>query len=134
MFSIPEQFLAAIKANFDAQLATSTALTSKAVESVEKLVDLNMNAAKAAMAESTVAAKELLFVKDPQEFFSLSTAQAQQHIEKSFAYGRHAAGIVSSTRADFTTAAEAQIAETSRKVTALVEVAAKNAPAGSEHA
>lgn len=133
MFSVPEQFSAATKANFDAQLALITALTGKAFEGVEKIVELNMTVAKTSMEESTAAAKQLLAAKDPQEFFNLSAAQAQPAAEKVLAYSRHLAGITSSAQAEFTHAAEAQIAETNRKVMALIEEVSKNAPAGSEN-
>jgi len=133
MFSIPEQFSAATKANFDAQLALITALTGKTFESVEKFVDLNMTVAKTSIDESTAAAKQLLAAKDPQEFFSLTASHAQPTAEKALAYGRHLATIASSTQAEFTKAAETQIAETNRKVLALIEEVSKNAPAGSEN-
>ncbi|MES2104842.1 MAG: phasin family protein [Pseudomonadota bacterium] len=133
MFSIPEQFSAATKANFDAQLALITALTGKAFESVEKFVDLNMTVAKTSIEESTSAAKQLLAAKDPQEFFSLTAAHAQPNAEKALAYGRHLATIASSAQAEFTKAAETQYAETNRKVMALIEEVSKNAPAGSEN-
>jgi phasin family protein len=134
MFSFQEQFSAATKTNFEAQIAMITALTSKAFESVEKIVDLNMNAVKASMEESTLAAKQLMTAKDAQEFFALAASQAQPTSEKAIAYGRHLAGIASSAQAEFTKAAEAQIAETKSKVLALVEEVSKNAPAGSENA
>ncbi|GGC73148.1 phasin family protein [Undibacterium terreum] len=133
MFSIPEQFSAATKANFDAQLALITALTGKAFESVEKFVDLNMTVAKTSIEESTAAAKQIFSAKDPQEFFSLTAAHAQPNAEKALAYGRHLATIASGAQAEFTKAAETQIAETNRKVLALVEEVSKNAPAGSEN-
>lgn len=132
MFSLPEEFSAATKSHFEAQLAMMNSLTHKAFESVEKIVDLNMNVVKASLEESTVAAKRLIAVKDPQEFVALSSSQAQPSAEKLLAYGRHLAGIATSTQAEFTKAAEAQIAETNRKVLALVDEVSKNAPAGSE--
>jgi phasin family protein len=132
--TFPEQFSAATKANFEAQIAMLTALTNKTFESVEKIIDLNMNVAKASLEESTATAKQILSAKDPQEFFSLTAAQAQPSAEKAIAYGRHLANIASSAQAEFTKAAEEQIAETNRKVVALVEEVTKNAPAGSESA
>lgn len=132
-FTFPEQLSAATKSNLEAQVALITTLANKAFESIEKIVDLNLNVAKASLEESTVAAKQILAAKDPQEFFSLSAAQAQPNAEKLLAYGRHLANIASSAQAEFTKAAEAQIAETNRKVIALVEEVTKNAPAGSEN-
>jgi phasin family protein len=134
MFSFQEQFSAATKTQFEAQIAMITALTTKAFESVEKVIDLNMNVAKTSLEESAANVQQLLSAKDPQEFFSLTAAQAQPNAEKAVAYGRHLAGIASSAQSEFTKAAEAQIAETNRKVIALVEEVSKNAPAGSENA
>lgn len=134
MFSIPEQFSNATKANFEAQFAIFSTLTNKAFEGVEKFVDLNLTAAKASLEESSAATKQLLSAKDPQEFFSLAAAQAQPSAEKTLAYGRHLATIATSTGAEFSKAAETQIAETNRKVISLVDEVSKNAPAGSENA
>jgi len=134
MFSIPEQFSNATKANFEAQFAIFSTLTNKAFEGVEKFVDLNLTAAKASLEETSATTKQLLAAKDPQEFFSLATAQAQPSAEKTLAYGRHLASIASSTGAEFSKAAETQIAETNRKVISLVDEVTKNAPAGTENA
>lgn len=133
MFAIPEQFSAATKTNFEAFFAAYSDLTNKAFEGVGKIVDLNLSVARASMEESAAATKQLLSAKDPQEFFSLSAAQAQPSAEKALAYGRQLASIASSTQAELTKAAEAQIAETNRKVIALVDEVSKNAPAGSEN-
>jgi phasin family protein len=134
MFSIPEQFSNATKANFESQFALFSSLTTKAFEGVEKFVDLNLTAAKASLEESSSTARQLLSAKDPQEFFALSAAQVQPAAEKSIAYGRHLASIATGTTAEFSKAAESQIAETNRKVISLVEEVSKNAPAGTENA
>ncbi|MGZ3183035.1 MAG: TIGR01841 family phasin [Telluria sp.] len=133
MFAIPEQFSNATKASFDSQFAILTALTSTAFEGVEKLVDLNLNAAKATLEESSATARQLLSAKDAQEFFSLSAAQAQPNAEKAISYSRQVASIAAATQAEFAKAAESQIAETNRKVVALVDEVTKNAPAGTEN-
>lgn len=133
MFTIPEQFSNVAKANLEAQLSLFTNLTNKAFESVEKMVDLNLNIAKASLEDSSIAARQLLSAKDPQEFFSLSAAQAQPTAAKAIAYGRHLAGIATSAQAEFTRTAEEQIAETGRKISELVDDVSKNAPAGSEN-
>jgi phasin family protein len=134
MFTTPEQFSAAAKANFEAQIAAISGFTTQAFENVAKIVDLNLNVAKNTFDESKAAAQLLLAAKDPQEFFKLSAAQAQPSAEKALEYGRSLAGIATSTQAEFTKAAEAQIAETNRKVIELVDSVSKNAPAGSEPA
>ncbi|MDP9109538.1 MAG: phasin family protein [Pseudomonadota bacterium] len=133
MFTFQDQFSSATKANFEAQLALIASLTGKAFESVEKLVELNLTAVKSSLEESAVNARQLLSAKDPQEFIALTSAQAKPNAEKVLAYGRHVAGIAQGAQAEFTRAAEAQIAETGRKVTALVDDVSKNAPAGTEN-
>jgi phasin family protein len=133
MFAIPEQFSNATKANFESQFAIFTSLTSKAFEGMEKLVDLNITAAKASLDESSNAARQLLSAKDPQEFFSLTAAQAQPTADKALSYGRQLASIAAGTQAEFTKAAETQIAETNRKVISLVDEVSKSAPAGTEN-
>lgn len=134
MFNLPEQFSNVAKANFDAQIDMLAALTNKAFESVEKVVDLNMSIVKASMEDSASAAKQLLSAKNPQEFLNVTSAQIQPTAQKAIAYGRHLVGIASSAQAEFSKAADEQIAETNRKVITLVDDVAKNAPAGSENA
>jgi phasin family protein len=133
MFSFQEQFSAATKNNLETQLALLTTLTGKALESVEKVVELNMNVAKAALEEGTSNARQLLAAKDPQEFLALSATQVQPVAEKAVSYGRHVATILSGLQSEFTKAAEAQIGEHSRKLATLVDEVSKNAPAGSEN-
>ncbi len=132
MSTTPEQFIAATKASLEAQFASLNAINKKAFEGLEQLVALNVNAAKATLEESAATTKQLLSAKDPQEFFSLTSAQAQPAAEKALAYGRHLASISSATQAEFTKAVEAHIAETNAKVISLIDEVTKNAPAGSE--
>lgn len=126
----PEQFAAAQKANFE----TLFGLTTKAFEGVEKLVELNLQVVKSTLAESQENAQRALSVKDAQELLALQASFAQPVAEKALSYGRHVYEIVSATQGEFTRVAEAQFEEQNRKVQALVENVAKNAPAGSETA
>lgn len=132
MFAIPEQFSNATKSTLESQFALLSSLTSKTFEGVEKLVDLNINAARATLEESSAVARQLLSAKDPQEFFSVTAAQAQPTAEKALSYSRQLASIATGTGAEFSKAAESQIVEANRKVISLVDEVSKNAPAGSE--
>ena len=132
MFAIPEQFSNATKANLESQFALLSSLTSKTFESMEKLVELNINTARATLSDGSSSARQLLAAKDPQEFFQLSAAQAHPTAEKALTYSRQLASIASGTGAEFSKAAESQIVEANRKVIALVDEVSKNAPAGSE--
>ena len=133
MSSFQEQFSAATKTMLESQLALLTSLTGKAFESVEKVMELNMNVAKAALEESTSNARQLLAAKDAQECIALTTSQVQPNAEKAASYGREVMGIVSGLQAELTKAAESQIGEHSRKFANLVDEVSKSAPAGSEN-
>lgn len=125
-----EQVLAAHKANVE----TLFGLTHKAFEGVEKLVELNLQATKAALAESANNTQTLLSVKDAQELLSFQAGLLQPLAEKTAAYSRHLYDIAAGTGAEFGKVAEAQTAEAQAKFISLVDNAAKNAPAGSETA
>jgi phasin family protein len=132
MFPIQDQISVATKTSLEANFALYNSLTAKALQSVEQLITLNLAAAKASIEESSAVARQLLAARDPQECISLVTAQARPNLEKALAYGNHLAGIASSAQAEYTKAAESQMAEISRKTGELMDVAASKAPAGSE--
>jgi phasin family protein len=116
MFSNTQQFSNATKALFDNQFASLSALSGNVVESVEKVVALNMAAAKATSEESTAAMKQLLTAKDPQEFFTLVTAQAKLNAEKLQSYNRTLAEIAANSKAELSKVVEAQVSESREKV------------------
>jgi len=128
MILTPEQIAAAQKAN----LETLFGLTTKAFEGVEKLVELNLQVVKTTFAENVDNAKKALSAKDAQELLAIQASLVQPVAEKALAYTRHLYEIASETQSEFTKVAEAQLAEGSKNVQALVDNIAKNAPAGSE--
>lgn len=123
-----EQIMASHKANVETLLG----LTSKAFESVEKIVELNLTASKAALTEAGDHAKSMLSVKDAQELLALQSGLLQPLAEKTAAYSRHLYDIASGAGAEFSKTLEGQASEVQRKFVDLVDNAAKNAPAGSE--
>ncbi|GAB1387711.1 phasin family protein [Melaminivora sp.] len=123
-----EQLLASHKAN----LETLFGLTSKAFAGVEKLVELNVAASRAALNEASAHAQAVLAAKDVQQLLALQASQFQPLAEKATAYSRHLYDIASGTGAEFSKAFEAQAAEAQRNFANLVDSAAKNAPAGTE--
>ncbi len=125
-----EQVTASHKAN----LETLFGLTNKAFEGVEKIIELNLTASKAALSEASGHAQSLLSVKDAQELVALQSGFFQPLTEKTAAYSRHLYEIASGTHAEFGKAVEVQAADAQKKIANLVDSAAKNAPAGSEAA
>ncbi len=125
-----ETLIAAQKANVE----TLFGLTNKAFEGVEKLVELNLQVAKAALGEAGDNARAALSVKDAQELVALQASLLQPTAEKAAAYSRHVYDIAASTNAEVTKAVEAQLGEAQGKFMSLVDSASKSAPAGSENA
>jgi len=126
----PEQMLAAHKANVE----TLFGLTQKAFEGVEKLVELNLQVAKAALVEGTDGARAVMSVKDAQELLALQQQMLQPAAEKAAAFGRQLYDIAAATNAEVAKVAEAQVAGMQKALLGMVESAAQSAPAGSEGA
>jgi len=125
-----EQIVAAHKANVE----TIFGLTHKAFEGVEKLVELNLQVAKAAVGEAAEATRAVLAVKDAQELFALQSGLMQPSAEKAAAYSRHIYDIATATNTSIAKVVEETAAESQRKVMAVIDTAVKNAPAGTENA
>lgn len=125
-----EQIMAAHKANID----TLFGLTQKAFEGVEKLVELNVQASKAALAETANHTQAVMSVKDAQELIALQAGMVQPLAEKTAAYSRHLYEIAQAAGADISKTIEGQTAEAQKKFAGLVDSASQNAPAGSEAA
>ena len=125
-----EQVIATNKANLNSLFG----LTNQAFAGVEKLVELNLTAARASLNESADHAKAVLSVKDAQELLALQAAALQPLAEKAAAYNRHVYDIASSTGAAINKSLEAKASEAQQVFSGYVEAALKNAPAGSESA
>ena len=98
----PEQVMAAQKANVE----TLFGLTHKAFEGVEKLVELNLQAAKLVMTEAADTTRAALGVKDAQELMALQQALMQPAAEKAVAYSRNVYEIATTTNEEFVRVAE----------------------------
>jgi phasin family protein len=129
-FLTAEQMIAANKSNVEVLFG----LTNKAFEGVEKLVELNLQVARAAIGEAAANTKAALSAKDAQEFMALQAALLQPAAEKAAAYSRHLYDIAASTSAEVGKVAESTASEAQAKFMAVVDTAVKNAPAGSENA
>jgi phasin family protein len=115
-----------------AALQTAYGLAGKSFDGVEKLVELNLAAARASLKEGAEYTKAALAAKDVQALMALQAAALQPAAEKAAAYNRQVAEIAQATAGAFAKVAEAQVAEAQAKFAAVVENAGANAPAGFE--
>lgn len=125
-----DQIVSAAKSN----LETAQGLATQSFAGFEKLVNLNVTAARALVSESFDHAQALLAAKDAQQFVALNLGQVAPNAEKAVSYGRHVYGIAVETTAEFTKAFEGKVAEGQKVFSQTVENLSKNAPAGTEQA
>jgi phasin family protein len=125
-----EQVIATNKANVE----TFFGLGNTAFQGMEKLLELNLQVARAALGEAAETTKAMLSVKDAQELLALQAGLVQPSAEKVAAYSRHVYDIAAKTNAEVTRVAEFQLADMQKKFMASVDSAVKNAPAGTENA
>jgi len=130
MNNTAEQFIATNKANLEAL----EGLTTQAFAGVEKLVELNLAAAKATLGDSFNHVQAVLAVKDAQELLALQSSLLKPLADKTAAYAQHVQTIVADSSAEFTKAVEAKTAEAQKAFGDVLENLTKNAPAGSETA
>ena len=128
MFTTPEQFASANKSTVDSLLA----LANTALASAERIAALNLNTARSVLEDGVSGAKALLGAKDVQEALSIQASLAQPNVEKAVAYSRSVYEISAQTQEELSKMVAAQFGEIQKTVTALLDKAAKSAPAGSD--
>jgi len=133
MSSIPEQLATATKSHLDAQLALVNALTGKAFEGVQKVIELHLDATKASMQEVADTMKQTGTAQGSQDLLSTAAEKAQPNVEKAIDYSRRLAELAANMQAEFAKATEAQVAETTRTLTSLMDEASRNVSPGSEN-
>ena len=128
LYPTPEEMSEAHKQNIDAMLK----LSHKAFEGIEKMVDLQLAAARASLQETSEKFQALMSVKDAQDIIAVNKEIATPSAEKALAYSRTVYDIASQTSGEVQRLIDAQIAEANKKVVDALEEFANSAPAGSE--
>lgn len=128
MYQAPEQLVAINKANLEIAMK----FAGVALQGVERILDLQLKAAKTAFADSVENAKALASIKDVQQLAALKDNLAQPAIEKATAYARGVYDVATATQAEFGKLIEEQVAEYNKQVVATLDKMVKTAPAGSE--
>lgn len=128
MFKPNEQFAAA------QQAATHLLLTmaNTSLASAERLAALNLNTARALIADSARNADALLAAKDPQSLLALQTKLVRPAVEQAVAYSRGVYEILNQSMTGLSDIVAGQTAELKRNFSATVDQSLKHAPAGSE--
>jgi phasin family protein len=130
IYTASEQFADFGKSN----VAQAQKIAALALANAERLVQLNMNAAKIVLANGVENASAVASVKDVQDLLALRTRFAESGVETATAYTRSLYEISSDAQAQFTALAEEAWSTYTKDAAAWVEKASKSAPAGSDAA
>lgn len=122
MFSFSQQLTHAGKAVLETQLASAEAFAGTAFDSGVTAIELNVDALKTALAAATVATRQLMDVKTPQEWFSALAKQSQLALERGASYGRQANEIAKGAQTAFSGVARTEMASAKESVGSLVDV------------
>jgi hypothetical protein len=119
-FTMSPQNLEQVAAEQQDNLDLVFGVASKIAESMEKLANLNLDVAKAALG--------------PQDWIALQASAAAPTAEKMQSYSRQVYDLFAATQAEIARLAETRYEAYNRRLQSLVEDVAKSAPAGSEAA
>ena len=128
MYNATEQFAALNQAG----VSNAIKLASLSIENTEKLVQLNLNAARIAVAQAVESAKAAAAVRDVQELLALRAKFTEAGVQSATGYSRNLYELSSEAQAGFSALAEESWASYTKGVASWVEKASKAAPAGSD--
>jgi phasin family protein len=123
-----EQFAEINKAGYD----NAVRLATLSLEKAEHLAKFNFQAAKTTLEHGVKSAGAVGGIKDAKEFATVNTKLTEAGLQQALSYTRGLYEIASQGQAQFSTLVNDAWAGYTNGVTAWVETAAKNAPAGSE--
>jgi phasin family protein len=129
LYPTPENLSEVQKQNIDAMMK----LSQKAFEGIEKMVELQLNAARSSLQETSEKFKALMSVKDAQEMVQVNKDLATPSAEKALAYSKTIYDIASQTSGEVQRLIDAQIADANKRLLDALDDFTKNAPAGSEN-
>ena len=128
MYNATEQFTELNKAN----VAQASKLAAIAMDNAEKLVKLNLSAAKSALAQSIENAQAVASAKDVQDIFALRARIAESGVQTALAYSRNLYELASEAQAEYSAVSEEVWSGVTKGVAQWVDTATKSAPAGSD--
>lgn len=107
-------------------------LAQLSVENAERLVQLHIQSAKAAIEDSAEHGKALSEAKDVQELSALRSKLTETSIEKALGFSRSLYDLAQDAQSKVSQLVEEQMSTFNQNMVSAVETAAKNAPAGAE--
>lgn len=124
----PEQFAALNRTNMDAAMH----FARLSMQTAERLMSLQLEAARSAVEDGARQAHELAQVSDAQQALELRRRFAAEAVDKALDYSRQVCKLASDTQGEVARLMEDRMSTYHREMSAAVEELAKHAPAGSE--
>jgi phasin family protein len=128
MFSSSDHYASAGKAFLEAQIAAFAEMAAITTRSTEKILALNVAAAKAASEESILAMQELVASKDPQAFFWRACALAKSKGEKLAVYNSRLVEVGTLAKAEFAKITDSHVSDLQNTGVAFVNSFGRHAP------
>ena len=128
MYNATEQFAELNQTN----VAQAGKLAALAVQNVDKLAKINLDAAKSALAQAAENVQAVAAVKDVRQLATLSATLAEANVQGVVDYSKLLYQLVTETRAQYTALIEESWAGYTKGANAWVGQVSKSAPAGSE--
>jgi phasin family protein len=128
MYNATEQFADINKTN----VAQAQKLAALAIENAEKLIRLNLSAAKVALAQGVEGATAAATIKDVQDLLAVRTKYAETGVQTVTAYSKSLYEMASEAQAQYSAFAEESWSAYTKSLASWVEKASKDAPAGSD--
>lgn len=123
-----EQVTAAQKANAEVMVA----LVHTAFNGVEKIAELNLNAAREVLNASVAGTQSLMGAKDVKEAAKLQSTLAQPSLERLTDYYRHLYEVITNTQKEVTEIMEQHYNQLSQKATSAIEKTSASTPVGGD--
>jgi phasin family protein len=130
MFTSPESF----PGMTNTQLETALSFAKISMTSAERMMRLQLEAAKLFIEENAKAAQALASAASPQEIATVRDQLAQGCVEKALGYSRNVYEIAKETQTEIGQLMGERMAAFSKDMTGVVEKALKNAPGGGDAA
>jgi phasin family protein len=128
MYNATEPFAELGKAN----VSNAIKFASLSIDKAEKIVALNLNAAKLALAQGVEGAQAAAGVKDVQELAALRSKLQELGVQTALGYSRSLYEISTEAQSEFSALAEEAWSAYTKGVASFVEKASQSAPAGSD--
>jgi len=130
MFEKPEDLAAFGKGG----LETALKFAQISMDSAERMMKLQLEAARTSFEENSKTAKALTEARDPQQLMSLRTKLAEQSVEKMLTYCKSVYEVASATQAEVSRLMEQAMTSHSKEVMEAIEKVMKAAPGGASDA